>query len=121
MQPLSGSEKRALKSRAQRLEASLKLGRQGMSPAFCQQLNQALEHQQLVKVRFVEFKDQKKTMAKELAEKTACHLVTMVGHVAVFYRPENESSASNQSAVDPDSASTRSEAGWSSSRDGIDA
>jgi len=50
-------------------------------------------------------------MAKELAEKTACHLVTMVGHVAVFYRPENESSASNQSAVDagdPASASTQS-------------
>ena len=59
MEPLTPSQKRALKSRAQRMEATLKLGRQGAREAFCCQLKEALSQHQLVKVRFVEFKDER--------------------------------------------------------------
>ena len=47
MEPLTPSQKRALKSRAQRMEATLKLGRQGASEAFCCQLKEALSQHQL--------------------------------------------------------------------------
>ena len=87
MEPLTPSQKRALKSRAQRMQATLKLGRQGASEAFCCQLKEALSQHQLVKVRFVEFKDERKSMARHLADSVGCHLVTVVGHVAVFFQP----------------------------------
>jgi RNA-binding protein len=82
----SKAEIRQLKARAQTLKAILKVGRQGVSAEFLQALDQALQHQELLKVKFDEFKDQKRTLAPLMAEKTGSLLVTMVGNVAVLYR-----------------------------------
>lgn len=86
MSALTSSEKRALKARAQRLEPTLRLGRGGMSEAFLKSLDEALSAQELVKVRFSDFKEEKKTLTPQLAEKTGSELVTRVGNVAVFFR-----------------------------------
>ncbi len=71
---------------AQRLDATLKLGKQGLSESFLQSVNEALEHHELVKVRFDGFKDQKKELMPQMAERTSSHLVMQVGHVAVLFR-----------------------------------
>jgi len=39
-----------------------------------------------VKLRFEGFKEERKTLSKELAEKTGATLVQQVGHTAVYYR-----------------------------------
>ncbi len=90
MLSLSNAETRALKARAQRLKAMLKVGKEGLSPQFLAAVDETLKHHDLVKVKFDEFKEQKKELAPQLAEKTASHLVTRVGNVAVLYRPRPE-------------------------------
>jgi len=84
--PLAGAEKRKLKASAQRMEASLKIGKNGVSDAFLKSLDEELTRHELVKIKFADFKDQKKELAPQLAEKTASHLVMRVGNVAVYYR-----------------------------------
>ena len=88
MVPLTNAQIRALKAQSQRLESTLKIGKEGLSPQFLAALTEALNHHELVKVRFEGFKDQKKELAPQLAEKTNSHLVTRVGNVAVLYRPK---------------------------------
>ncbi len=88
--PLTNAEIRQHKATAQRLKAMLKMGRQGLSPGFLQSVDDALRHHGLVKIKFDEFKEQRKTLAPQLAEKTASHLVTLVGNVAVLFRPKPE-------------------------------
>jgi len=83
---LTNAQIRTLKARAQRLEATLKVGKEGLSPQFLSALDDALKHRELVKVKFDEFKAQKKELSPQLAEKTGSHLVTRVGNVAVLYR-----------------------------------
>ena len=75
-----------LKGLAQRLDATLKIGKAGLSDAFLQTVRETLAHRELIKVKFDEFKDQKKTLAPQLAEKTESRLVTLIGNVAVLYR-----------------------------------
>ena len=87
MEELSSRQIRSLKARAQKLTATLKLGKEGLSAPFLAALDQALRHRELVKVKFVEFKEQKKELAPQLAEKSASHLITRVGNVVVLYRP----------------------------------
>ena len=87
MEPLSNSEIRALKARAQRLKAVLKIGREGLSPKFLAALDSALQHNELLKVKFEHFEDQKKELAPELALKTGSQLIARVGNVAVLFRP----------------------------------
>ncbi len=85
-QPLTNAEKRDLKARAQRLEAVVKLGRGGMSPAFLQSLDEALARHELVKMKFTDFKEERKTLAPKIAVETRSELVMQVGNVAVFFR-----------------------------------
>jgi len=39
-----------------------------------------------VKMKFTDFKEERKTLAPEIAEKTGSTLVMQVGNVAVFFR-----------------------------------
>ncbi len=84
--PLSNAQKRDLKARAQRLETVLKVGHAGVTPEFLASLDRALNDHELVKVRFSDFKDEKKTLTPEIAEKSGSAVVMRVGNVAVFYR-----------------------------------
>jgi RNA-binding protein len=85
--PLANSEIRRLKGAAQLLEPILKIGKAGLSDGFVQSVNDALSQHELVKIKFVEFKDQKKELAPQLAERTASHLIMRVGNVMVLHRP----------------------------------
>jgi RNA-binding protein len=88
MLPLTNAQIRSLKARAQRLKATLKLGKDGISSRFLAALNKTLSLHELVKVKFDDFKDQKKALSPELAKATQSHLVTRVGNVVVLYRPK---------------------------------
>ncbi|MEK0447565.1 MAG: hypothetical protein RLZZ399_2886 [Verrucomicrobiota bacterium] len=83
---LSGAEKRELKSRAQLLEPVVRLGQGGMNEAVIRSLDEALSVHGLVKLRFSGFKEEKKSLAPQLAEATGSLLVQLVGNVAVFFR-----------------------------------
>jgi RNA-binding protein len=83
---LTNPEIRKLKARAQLLEPTFKLGKAGLSDGFVKSIDEAFAHRDLIKVKFVEFKEDKKTLAPLLAEKTSSQLIMRVGNVAVLYR-----------------------------------
>ncbi len=93
MAELTNKQIQALKGMAQRLEPILKIGRNGVSTAFITSLDEALQHHELVKVKFTEFKEQKKELSVELATKTNSRLVARVGNVAVLFRQNADSEA----------------------------
>jgi len=86
--PLTNAELRRLKARAQLLEPMFKVGKGGLSDGFVAEVSAGLASHELVKVKFVEFKEEKKTLAPALAEKTSSRLVMRVGNVAVLFRPK---------------------------------
>ena len=83
---LTNPQIRELKARAQSLKPAMKVGKEGLSPQFLTALDGVLKHHELVKVKFDDFKEQKKELAPQLAEKTGSHLIARVGNVAVLYR-----------------------------------
>lgn len=62
------------------------LGKGGPTEAFAAQLVLLLEHHELVKVKFVNFKDEKRTIAEDLATTTKSEVVRIIGNTAIFYR-----------------------------------
>jgi len=85
-----GALLRRLKATAQLLEPTVFLGKAGLSAEFRRTVDAELTLRELVKVKFVAFKDQKKELATELATATGSHLIMRVGHVAVLYRTHPE-------------------------------
>ncbi len=95
--PLTSRDRKELKSKAQRLEAVVKIGKAGLSEPLLKSVDQALTHQRLIKVKFDEHKEQKRELAPLLAEKTGSELVTLIGNVAVLYRePRKTEAAANE-------------------------
>jgi len=88
MLSLTNAQIRDLKAQAQKLKAALKVGKEGLGPQFLAAVNETLKHHELIKVKFDCFKEQKKELSPQLAEKTNSHLVTRVGNVVVLYRPK---------------------------------
>lgn len=83
---LTQRQKKQLRGIAQRLDAMTKVGKAGLSDAFVQSVNQMLEQHELIKVRFVEHKDERKELSAKLAEATGSTLIASVGHVIVLFR-----------------------------------
>jgi RNA-binding protein len=88
VESLNNSQLRKFKAAAQLLQPMLKVGKAGLSEGFVRSVDLALMQHELVKIKFAEFKEQKKELAPQLAEKTASHLVMRVGNVMVLHRPK---------------------------------
>ena len=85
---LSNKQISKLKSLAQRLEPVVYVGKAGVTDELLAAIEQALGDHELIKIKFAEFKEEKKTLAPLLAEKTASHLIMRVGNVMVLHRPK---------------------------------
>lgn len=77
---------RELKALAQKLKPIIHIGREGASDNLIAALDQALADHGLVKVRFTEWKDQRKALSAQLAARTSSRLILLVGHTATFHR-----------------------------------
>ena len=84
--PLTNPEIRKLKAEAQRLKPILKIGKSGITPQFLKSVDGAFTSHDLIKIKFDDFKDQKKILAPQLAEQTKSALITLLGNVVVLYR-----------------------------------
>ena len=93
IEPLSNVRLRELKARAQHLEPVLRVGKAGVNDAFLKSVDEALNQHELIKIKFADFKDQKKELAPALAEKTSSQMVMRVGNVVVLYRRRPAASA----------------------------
>jgi RNA-binding protein len=88
MEALKGFQKKFLKGLAHGKQPVVFIGQKGLSDNLLASIHEALDTHELIKVKFVEFKDrQHKTgMAETISTEAFCTLVGMIGHVAIFYR-----------------------------------
>lgn len=70
----------------------MQVGKSGITDHVVQAVDQAIEAHELIKVKFVDHKDEKDAICTEIAARTGSVLVGVLGNVATFYRrqPDNE-------------------------------
>ncbi len=85
---LTGAERRALRGEGQLLEASVTLGREGITATVTKELDSQLTRNGLIKVRAGETdRKAREALFTELAAATNSALVGTVGRTALLYRP----------------------------------
>ena len=88
---LTPAQNRFLRGQAHELKAMLQVGGKGVTDALLQELDAALEHHELVKIKVAgEDRDARDAMIGEIAARSDAALVQRIGHVAVLYRPARE-------------------------------
>src|SRR3954469_20610300 len=89
--PLTGAQKSFLPGLGQKLDASLKGGKGGVTPAFFIELQKRLRAHELVKLRFLGAeRDERDVLCAQIADEGRCVCVGAVGHTALFYRQTPE-------------------------------
>jgi RNA-binding protein len=86
---LSGKDRRRLRALAHPLRPVVHVGAGGVGAAVLAALERALSDHELVKVRLLE-PDDKRALARELAEASGAELAGLVGHTAILFRRNPE-------------------------------
>ena len=92
MKKLTSNQAKYLRGLAHALKPVVFVGQKGVTPALIASADDAFQHHELIKVRFIEFKEKasKIDIAAAIENKTGGRMVGMVGHVAIFYRPHSD-------------------------------
>lgn len=85
---LTNAQIRFLRGQAHDLKAMLQVGGKGISEALLAEVDGALEHHELIKVKVAaDDREQRDAMIADLVARTDSALVQRIGHTAVLYRP----------------------------------
>lgn len=85
--PLTGAQRSHLRGLGQRLEATLKVGKSGLTPEFFAELQKQLRAEELVKLRFLGAdREEREALCASIADQGRCVCVGAVGHTALFFR-----------------------------------
>ena len=90
MDPLSSKQKKYLKSKANHLKAVIQIGKSGVTTQSIQSIVHALKSHELVKVKFIAFKEEKEEFLDEILEGSNSQFVSLIGHVLTLYREHEE-------------------------------
>lgn len=83
---LTGAQRRKLKALAHSLDPVVRIGQRGLTAAVLEEINQALEAHELIKIRFQDFKDEKETIVERIEQNLDATAAGIVGHIVILYR-----------------------------------
>ena len=88
---LTAAQTRFLRGQAHDLKAMLQVGGKGVTDAVVSEVDLALEHHELIKVKVAaEDRDARDVLIGTIADRTGAALVQRIGHTAVLYRPSKD-------------------------------
>lgn len=88
---LTAAQNRFLRGQAHGLKAMLQVGGKGVTDAVVAEVEGALEHHELIKVKVAAAdREERDALIRALVERADAALVQRIGHVAVLYRPNSE-------------------------------
>ena len=88
---LSNQQKRFLRGLTHKLNPVVMVGDKGLTENIHHEIETALEHHELIKIRIRADREQRREWMSEIAEKFKAEQVHSIGQVACYYRrhPEN--------------------------------
>jgi RNA-binding protein len=88
---MNSAKRNYLRKIAHHIDVSVMVGKQGADERVLKALDESLNSHELVKVRFQAFKDETREIGEKMAKTLKADLVTTVGHIAIFYRQNEDS------------------------------
>ena len=92
MNSLSSAQRKKLRALAHHLKPVVYVGKQGLTDGLMTAVEDALLSHELIKVKFNDFKGEKKAIGERIAADAHAEIAGVVGNVLILYRehPEEE-------------------------------
>jgi RNA-binding protein len=86
MEDLTGAQRKHLRGLAHHVKPVVHVGRNGVTDPVLQEVEEALDYHELIKVKLVDPQGRKKELADELATRSGGTRVGLVGNIVTLYR-----------------------------------
>jgi RNA-binding protein len=83
---LNPGQAKKLRSLAHHLDPVVWVGKQGVTPALIEKVDQSLNSHELIKIRFLEYKEKKRELAEEIAQQVNGEIAGVIGHILILFR-----------------------------------
>ena len=83
---LTTRERKLLRKLSHDLRPLIQIGKNGVTPGMIANIDKALKDHELIKIKYLEHKDQKKTLTRQIVEETGSDLINQIGNTATLYR-----------------------------------
>lgn len=92
MLSLSGFQKKYLRGLAHGMKPVVFVGQKGMNAMLIRAINEALDGHELIKIKFIEFKqkNQKEELCRKIENNTESVMVGLIGHIGIFFRAHSD-------------------------------
>ncbi len=90
MVELTGFQRNFLRKKAHHLRPVVMIGKNGLSGEVIAAGDKALDDHELIKIKFINYKEDKQAFARTLAEETRSLLIAVIGNTAILYRENKD-------------------------------
>ena len=89
---LNSRQKKILRAKAHDLKPIVLIGKSGVTNGCIQSIDGAIESRELIKIKFLEHKDNKKELSQTICDKTNSEIIGNIGHTIMLFRqnPDKE-------------------------------
>jgi RNA-binding protein len=88
MRKLSNTQKQFLRRIAHDLRPVVQIGKNGLNDQVHATIDHELNAHELIKVKFMDFKDEKRELTDDLVAATSSTLIGLIGNIAILYREQ---------------------------------
>jgi RNA-binding protein len=92
MKNLNSAEKKYIRGLAHELDAVVLIGINGVTETIITAINVHLDANEIIKIRFNKFKEDKKRLCSDIETKTQSQMAGLVGNIAIFYKQNQDPS-----------------------------
>ena len=87
---MTSSQRKILSSAASNLNPLVIVGQNGLTDGIVQKVAKVIDDHELIKVKFNEFKEEKKDLTADLCAQTGAEFVRIIGNVAILYKESSD-------------------------------
>jgi len=91
---VKSDQKKQLRAKAHHLKPVIITGQAGVTPALMAEINLALDHHELIKVRVnAEDRERRQELSSQICAETQAELIQAIGHIITLYRKTPETTS----------------------------
>ncbi|WP_298816703.1 YhbY family RNA-binding protein [Chloroflexus sp.] len=87
---MTPAQRAYLRRLAHSLPVTVMIGKHGLTENILSKVEQELDAHELIKLRFIDYKDEKADLLETIVSVTGADLVAIIGHTAIFYRQHTD-------------------------------
>jgi len=87
---LTSKQIQCLRTQAHHIKAQIQIGKNGVTSQQINQIKQALEDHELIKIKFNSHKNRRETLSRQIIEKTNSEQIRLIGNTLIIFKQKQD-------------------------------